>query len=152
MRSISKECLNGLILLSKKAYDSLSLLWVSLIGFVKKVHAYGGVVYHDVTNRFHAEKGIQCGADGLICVNNRAGGHLGIRQWKRCLTELSDLGVPLICAGGIGSEVELNAALEIGYDGVQMGTRFIATDECTTPQDYKDAIVNASEEEYHLDN
>ena len=36
---------------------------------------------------------------------------------------------------------------EIGYDGVQMGTRFIATDECTTPQDYKDAIVNASEED-----
>ena len=61
--------------------------------------------------------------------------------------ELSDLGVPLICAGGIGSEEELNAALEVGYDGVQMGTRFIATDECTTPQDYKDAIVNASEDD-----
>ena len=113
----------------------------------EKVHAYGGVVYHDVTNRFHAEKGIQCGADGLICVNNRAGGHLGDQTMEEMYEELSDLGVPLICAGGIGSEEELNAALELGYDGVQMGTRFIATDECTTPQDYKDAIVNASEDD-----
>ena len=61
--------------------------------------------------------------------------------------DLSDLGVPLICAGGIGSEKELIAAMKMGYDGVQMGTRFIATDECTTPQDYKDAIVNAKEED-----
>ena len=37
--------------------------------------------------------------------------------------------------------------MEMGYDGVQMGTRFIATHECTTPQDYKDAIVNAKEED-----
>ena len=100
----------------------------------EKVHAYGGVVYHDVTNRFHAEKGIQCGADGLICVNNRAGGHLGDQTMEDMFEELSDLGVPLICAGGIGSEEELNAALELGYDGVQMGPRLIASAECTTPQ------------------
>ncbi len=43
----------------------------------EKVHAKGGVVYHDVTNRKWAEKGKECGVDGLICVNNRAGGHLG---------------------------------------------------------------------------
>ena len=61
--------------------------------------------------------------------------------------ELSDMGLPLICAGGIGSEAELNRALEIGYDGVQMGTRFIATTECNTPEDYKDAIVDAGEED-----
>ena len=61
--------------------------------------------------------------------------------------ELYDMGLPLICAGGIGSEAELNRALEIGYDGVQMGTRFIATIECNTPEDYKDAIVDAGEED-----
>ena len=61
--------------------------------------------------------------------------------------ELSDMGLPLICAGGIGSEEELNRALEIGYDGVQMGTRFIATTECNTPEDYKEAIVDAGEED-----
>ncbi len=107
----------------------------------EKVHAYGGVVYHDVTNRFHAEKGIQCGADGLICVNKRAGGHLGDLSMEEMFEELSDLDVPLICAGGIGSEEELKAAMDLGYDGVQMGTRFIATNECTAPEDYKAAIV-----------
>ena len=113
----------------------------------ERVHAKGGVVYHDVTNRTHAIKGIDCGVDGLICVNNRAGGHLGDLSMEQMYEDLSDLGVPLICAGGIGSEKELSAAMEIGYDGVQMGTRFIATHECTTPQDYKDAIVNAKEED-----
>jgi nitronate monooxygenase len=60
---------------------------------------------------------------------------------------LSDMNLPLVCAGGVGSELELKKALEIGYDGVQMGTRFIATEECSTPQDYKDAIVQAKEKD-----
>ena len=113
----------------------------------EKVHAYGGVVYHDVTNRKWAEKGKECGVDGLICVNDRAGGHLGPSSMEEMYEELSDMGLPLICAGGIGSEVELNKALEIGYDGVQMGTRFIATTECNTPGDYKDAIVDSGEDD-----
>ena len=113
----------------------------------EKVHAKGGVVYHDVTNRKWAEKGKECGVDGLICVNNRAGGHLGELSMEEMYVQLSDMGLPLICAGGVGSELELANALKIGYDGVQMGTRFIATDECTTPQDYKDAIVKAKEED-----
>ena len=113
----------------------------------EKVHAYDGVVYHDVTNRKWAEKGQECGVDGLICVNDRAGGHLGPTSMEEMYNELSDMGLPLICAGGIGSEAELNRALEIGYDGVQMGTRFIATTECNTPEDYKEAIVDAGEED-----
>ena len=112
-----------------------------------KVHAKGGVVYHDVTNRKWAEKGKECGVDGLICVNNRAGGHLGEFSMEEMYVQLSDMGLPLVCAGGVGSELELAKALKIGYDGVQMGTRFIATDECTTPQDYKDAIIKAKEED-----
>ena len=113
----------------------------------EKVQAYDGVVYHDVTNRKWAEKGQECGVDGLICVNDRAGGHLGPTSMEEMYDELSDMGLPLICAGGIGSEAELNRALEIGYDGVQMGTRFIATTECNTPEDYKEAIVDAGEED-----
>ena len=66
-----------------------------------RVHAKGGVVYHDVTNRTHAKKGIDCGVDGLICVNDRAGGHLGDMSMEEMYEDLSDLGVPLICAGGI---------------------------------------------------
>ena len=113
----------------------------------KRVHQAGGFVYHDVTNRHFAKKGIDSGVDGLICVNNRAGGHLGYHSMEDMYKELNDLGLPLICAGGIGSEIELSKALKIGFDGVQMGTRFVASTECNTLEDYKKAIVNASEED-----
>ena len=95
----------------------------------KRVHQEGGFVYHDVTSRYF-KKGIDSGVDGLICVNNRAGGHLGSKSMEEMYDELNDLGLPLICAGGIGSELELTKALNIGFNGVQMGTRFIATFEC----------------------
>ena len=113
----------------------------------KRVHQVGGFVYHDVTSRHFAKKGIGSGLDGLICVNNRAGGHLGSYSMEDMYKELNDLGLPLICAGGIGSEIELSKALKIGFDGVQMGTRFVASTECNTLEDYKKAIVNASEED-----
>ena len=112
----------------------------------EKVHAVGGVVYHDVTNRHWAKKGKDNGVDGLICVNNRAGGHLGELSKEQMIEELHDMDLPLICAGGVGGEDELNDALRLGYDGVQMGTRFIATDECNTSDNYKRAIIEAKEE------
>ena len=113
----------------------------------QRVHEVGGYVYHDITNRDWAKKGIDCGVDGLVCVNNRAGGHLGSKSMEIMYEELNDLGLPLICAGGVGSSDELSNVMKIGYDGVQMGTRFIATIECNTPEDYKDAIVSASEDD-----
>jgi nitronate monooxygenase len=111
------------------------------------VHARGGFVYHDVTTRYHAKKGVDCGVDGLICVNNRAGGHLGTDSMEKMYKDLEDLGLPLVCAGGIGSEVELQDAMGVGYDGVQMGTRFIATSECSMPDGYKEAIVRSGEDD-----
>jgi len=113
----------------------------------KRVHEVGGFVYHDVTNRIWAQKGQDSGVDGLICVNNRAGGHLGPVSMESLYNDIIDLGLPLICAGGIGSKVELKKAINLGYEGVQMGTRFIATYECNTPGDYKDAIIKASEKD-----
>ena len=113
----------------------------------EKVHAVGGVVYHDVTTRHWAKKGKDSGVDGLICVNNRAGGHLGDQSKEQMFEELHDMNLPLICAGGVGGEDELNDALHLGYDGVQMGTRFIATDECNTSDNYKRAIIEANEED-----
>ena len=110
-----------------------------------RVHQVGGFVYHDASTRYWAQKGQDCGVDGLICVTDRAGGPLGTHSMDHMFDELSDLGLPLVCAGGIGGEEQLSNAMEIGYEGVQMGTRFIATLECNTPEDYKDAIVEASE-------
>jgi len=114
---------------------------------VRRAHAAGGVVFHDVVDRKWAEKGIAEGVDGLICVNSRAGGHAGRKAPEELYAELSDLGVPLVCAGGVGSESEFRAMLSLGYQAVQMGTRFIATEECTAHPDYKRAILEAEEKD-----
>lgn len=117
---------------------------------VDKVKAKGGIVYHDATERRWAEKALKHGVDGLICVNNRAGGHAGRLSPQELYDSLKELGVPLICAGGIGDEKAFVDALNIGYDGVQMGTRFIASAECKEKSDYKQAIVDATPEEIVL--
>lgn len=117
---------------------------------VRLVHEAGGTVYHDVTERKWAMKAIDAGVDGLICVNNRAGGHAGSKTPQQLIEDLGDLGVPLICAGGIGSPKEFVEMLDMGYAGCQLGTRFIATEECEAHNDYKNAIVDAKEEDVVL--
>lgn len=117
---------------------------------VDKVHAAGGFVYHDVTERKWALKALDGGVDGLVAVNNRAGGHAGSRTPQELFDELRELKVPLVCAGGIGDPAGFRAALDIGYAGVQMGTRFIATPECSAHPDYKQAILAAGEDDIVL--
>jgi nitronate monooxygenase len=118
--------------------------------WVDRVHAAGGVVYHDTTDRRWALKALDGGVDGLICVNARAGGHAGKLSPEELVAQLSDLGKPLICAGGIGAPSDFAHALSLGYAGVQMGTRFIATPECRVHADYKAAIVRAEPEDIVL--
>jgi len=112
---------------------------------VDRVAPAGGIVYHDVTERKWAEKGLAGGVHGLIAVNNRAGGHAGPRSAEALYEQVADLAVPVICAGGIGDEGGFVAALRMGYAGAQLGTRFIATTECGAHDDYKQAIVRANE-------
>lgn len=114
---------------------------------VERVAPLGGVVYHDVVDRRWADRALEAGVHGLLCVNRRAGGHAGTRTEQELVEDLRPLGVPLVCAGGVGSPAGFTRALALGYDGVQMGTRFIATVECDSHADYKTAIVNAREED-----
>jgi len=115
-----------------------------------RVHAVGGVVYHDVTELKWARKGQDAGVDGLIGVNRQAGGHAGTRSAEELLAEVAPLGLPVVCAGGIGDAPAFVAALRMGYAGVQMGTRFIATTECRASEAYKAAILAAGEEDIVL--
>ncbi|MBI2566244.1 MAG: nitronate monooxygenase [Candidatus Schekmanbacteria bacterium] len=117
---------------------------------VEKAKELGATVYHDVTERKWALKARDAGVDGLICVNSRAGGHAGTRRPEILRDELLDLGLPLVCAGGVGCESEFVAMLRLGYAGVQLGTRFIATDECRVHPDYKQAIIRAAEDDITL--
>ena len=114
---------------------------------VERAHRAGAKVYHDVTERRWALKGLDSGVDGLIAVNRNAGGHPGERDPRALLDELHDLGLPVVCAGGIATPEAFADALAMGYAGVQMGTRFIATDECTASDEYKRAIIEASAED-----
>jgi nitronate monooxygenase len=113
---------------------------------VDRVARDGGVVYHDVTERKWALKALESGVRGLIAVNDRAGGHAGPKSAAALMDELGDLGVPLVCAGGIGDAPGFVEALRMGYAGAQFGTRFIATTECTAHPAYKRAILEADED------
>lgn len=153
--------MNVLVEKTVKAYENRMKLWfdiaveegvrffVTALGnprwVVERAHAVGGVVYHDVIDRRFADKALEHGVDGLICVNRRAGGHAGRQTPEELLASLGDLGVPLVNAGGIGSPAEFRAALEAGWAACQLGTRFIATTECTAHDDYKQAILKAKE-------
>lgn len=117
---------------------------------VERVGSVGGVVYHDATERKWAQKALDGGVHGLIAVNARAGGHAGPKSAEELLNELGDLGVPVICAGGVGNEDDFVRAIQLGYDGVQMGTRFIATTECHATDEYKEAIVRADADDIVL--
>jgi nitronate monooxygenase len=110
---------------------------------VERTAQVGGIVYHDVTEAKWARKAIDGGVHGLIAVNNVAGGHAGPRSPERLLEELRPFGLPIICAGGVGDRDTFRRVMQMGYAGVQMGTRFIATNECLAHPDYKQAIVNA---------
>jgi nitronate monooxygenase len=110
----------------------------------------GGIVYHDVTERKWAQKAIQGGVHGLIAVNNVAGGHAGKLSPEALLDQLADLGLPVICAGGVGDPATFRRMMDLGYAGVQMGTRFIATVECQAHGDYKQAIVDSGPEDIVL--
>jgi nitronate monooxygenase len=158
--------MNALIEQSSKAYHRRMVEWVEValeegVRFfvtslgnprwvVEKARSAGGVVYHDVTERKWAQKGLDAGVSGLVAVNDRAGGHAGPKSAERLLDELRDLGLPVVCAGGIGDEHDFVRALEQGYAGVQMGTRFIATPECRAGEAYKQAIVAARESDVVL--
>jgi nitronate monooxygenase len=157
---------NALIEQSSKTYHQKMIRWVDIaleegvrffitsLGNPKwvcdRVHQVGGVVYHDVTERKWAQKGIDGGVDGLIAVNARAGGHTGKSSPKALFEELASFGVPLVSAGGVGTAQEFVEQLHLGYAGVQLGTRFIATPECQTSAAYKDAIVKATEADITL--
>jgi nitronate monooxygenase len=117
---------------------------------VDRTASVGGIVYHDVTERKWAQKAIEGGVHGLIAVNNVAGGHAGPLSPEALIEQLGDMGLPVICAGGVGDPATFRRMMDLGYAAVQMGTRFIATDECLAHADYKQAIVEAKPEDVVL--
>ena len=100
-------------------------------------------VFCDVVDLKYAKKVEALGADAIIAVNNRAGGHLGPTSPEELIPILvKNCSIPIISAGGVSTSDELKLMLELGASGVSIGTPFIATNEAGVSQEYKQAIVD----------
>jgi nitronate monooxygenase len=127
-------------------------LIITSLGAVKEivdaVHSYGGLVFHDVIKKRHAEKAAEAGVDGIIAVASGAGGHAGTANPFALFSDIrSVFNGPIILAGALNTGNDVAAALAIGADFAYMGTRFIATKEGYADQPYKDMIVNSTLED-----
>ncbi len=100
-------------------------------------------VFCDVVNLEYAQKVEALGADAIIAVNNRAGGHLGPLSPEELIPLLvQNCNIPVISAGGVSDGFQLKKILELGACGVSIGTPFIATHEAAVSNEYKQAIVD----------
>ena len=114
----------------------------------KRVHDYGGLVFHDVVRVRHAEKALEAGVDGIILVCAGAGGHAGRINPFALTNEIRRIFTgPLILAGAITNGAGVLAAQAMGCDAAYMGTRFIATKESLAVDRYKQMLVDSNAED-----
>lgn len=112
---------------------------------VPRVHAYGGLVLHDVIKVRHAEKALEAGVDGLIAVCGGAGGHAGTLNPFALVNELRRIHQGLlVLSGAITNGSAILAAEAMGCDLAYLGTRFIATRESLAKEGYKQMIVDST--------
>ena len=112
---------------------------------VDAVHSYGGLVFHDIVKKRHAEKATEAGVDGLILVAAGAGGHAGTTNPMALISEIkSFFNKTVILSGCISNGRDVASALQMGADLAYMGTRFINTKESRAPEDYKQMIIDSS--------
>lgn len=121
---------------------------ITSLGAVKElvdaVHGYGGLVFHDIVKKRHAEKAGEAGVDALICVAAGAGGHAGTANPFALVAEIKQFySGAILLAGSIDTGSDILAAQTIGADFAYMGTRFIATEECLAVPDYKKMILQS---------
>lgn len=111
---------------------------------VDAVHSYGGLVFHDIIKKRHAEKASDAGVDGLILVAAGAGGHGGTINPMSLVAEIkSFFDKTIILSGCISTGRDVASALQMGADLAYMGTRFINTAESKAPKEYREMIINA---------
>lgn len=110
---------------------------------VDAVHSYGGLVFHDVIGRRHAEKAAEAGVDGIVAVAAGAGGHAGNLSPFALVQEIRQVFSGTIVLGGaINDGAQVAAARMMGADLAYMGTRFIATREAIVPDAQKQMILS----------
>jgi nitronate monooxygenase len=116
--------------------------------WVKRAHARGMQVFHDVISLHHGQKAVAAGVDGIIAVGAGAGGHAGrispfvLVPWLK-----EELKVPILAAGCISDGRQVVASLALGAELCYVGTRFIASTECGAVDQYKQLVVDAGPED-----
>ena len=115
---------------------------------VSAVHSYGGLVYHDVIKKRHAEKAAEAGVDGLILVAAGAGGHAGSLSPIALINEIkSFFKKTILLSGCISTGQDIASALQMGADLAYMGTRFINVKESMADSKYEEMIINSKAED-----
>lgn len=115
---------------------------------IEKCKPLGIKVFCDVVDLAYAKKVEEQGADAVIAVNNRAGGHAGNLSPKDLITMLNEnCNIPVISAGGIATGSDLKQAMDWGAAGASVGTIFIACDEADISPEYKKAMVDYGEKD-----
>jgi nitronate monooxygenase len=115
---------------------------------VSAVHSYGGLVYHDVIKKRHAEKAAEAGVDGLILVAAGAGGHAGALSPIALINEIkSFFKKTILLSGCISTGQDIASALQMGADLAYMGTRFINVKESMADSKYQEMIINSKAED-----
>ena len=111
---------------------------------VKEVHSYGGLVFHDVISRRHAEKAAEAGVDGIIAVSAGAGGHTGSLSPFALVSEIREVfDGPIILSGSITHGRHVAAAQMMGADFGYIGSHFIAAAESLASAEQKAMMIGA---------
>ena len=122
-------------------------LWTSYL------KSHGILVVHVISSVAFALKAVAAGVDAIVAEGFEAGGHNGREETTTfCLLPMvrKAVAIPLIAAGGIASGQGILAALALGADGVQIGTRFVATTESSAHSSFKELIVGLKEGQTEL--
>ena len=115
---------------------------------VDAVHNYGGLVFHDIIKRRHAEKAAEAGVDGLILVAAGAGGHGGTINPMALINEIKTFyDKTLLLSGCISTGNDIASAIQMGVDLAYMGTRFINVSESMADRTYQEMIMNSKAED-----
>jgi nitronate monooxygenase len=120
----------------------------AIADLVNVVHGYGGLVYHDIIKKRHAEKAAEAGVDGLIVVAAGAGGHAGTLHPIPLINEVKKVfDKKIVLSGCLSTGKDIASALQMGADMAYMGTRFINVDESMADEAYKKMIMESSAED-----
>jgi enoyl-[acyl-carrier protein] reductase II len=117
--------------------------------YAKRAHDAGCLVMHQVTTRKQAEQAVACNADVIVAQGSEAGGFGGFVSGLALVPQVVDVAgsIPVIAAGGIADGRGLAAALMLGAQGINIGTRFLTSVEAPIEDDWKRALLMANSEE-----